>query len=143
TQQGCDGTFGTRDELGTKLQDPTFDRVFLHDLDALAGGDQFPFAIDGVGVELTQGVDFLAVGFGDLRDQVANQVEVVFGHVEHGAQVVWANRFWQVQEGPGFQKVRGEPGVGTKHQRAASVNKAGVQVRHGHGWGADGGLTID
>src|SRR5699024_8149295 len=42
-----------------------------------------------------------------------------------------------------FQKVCGEAGVGTKHERPAPVDEASVEVRDRHRGSADGCLAVD
>ena len=42
-----------------------------------------------------------------------------------------------------LQEVRGEPGVRAEQEGTLAADVAGVQVRNGHGRGADGGLAVD
>ena len=142
-EQGADGAVAAGDDLGAELQHAALLRVLLDDLHPLAGGDEFPVAVLGLGVVLAQGLDLGAVALGDLLDQVGGEVHVVLGHGQHRDDVAGPDGQRQVQVGAVLQEVRGEAGVRAEQQGALAVDVAGVQVRHGHGRGAHGGLAVD
>mmetsp|Transcript_71143 Transcript_71143/g.183438 ORF Transcript_71143/g.183438 Transcript_71143/m.183438 type:complete len:633 (+) Transcript_71143:188-2086(+) len=141
-EEAADGAICRRDNLGAELQDANLLRVLLHDLHALAGGHPRPVLWSRVRHELLQFRELLVVAGQQLLGQVDGQIQVLQASSRGRDQVVQADGLEEVEQGAGLQVPGAEAGERPEQQHVLPADDTLVQVRHGHGWRANGGLAV-
>ncbi|SSL80864.1 Uncharacterised protein [Klebsiella pneumoniae] len=123
--------------FGTELQHAALLCVFLDDLYALAGLDQFPVFFTRVRVVLFQRSETVIIAEHHLANQVFHQIEVVETDVGHRQHVIGGGSAEQIEERTIFQELGREGGEWPKQHHALTVEVTCIKVRHRHRRRAD------